>query len=301
MKIVNKISSLIFMLFTLSYFNAQELQDYKNKIIESNFHKAFLDKSDMYNISKLRKYVQEKKKTINVLLLEKKRIEDGTNLIEKDTVYIHQAVQYFKNLIAKNSVREIKLDSISPNFRRLLSADPYRDFYYNTVDENTKKINLDELKIKIEEMNNRLSNTRSYLILCSNIQYAESDISLCTYQIDIAVDSDYENKITERWVSYISLLSIAAFIIGLVLVFVFRPSNLKDLLNNTTLQFIALFVIVIAVIIFGLLKILGGSELAAILSAISGYILGKGTQEDTIKKIYGKLVATDANENKGNN
>jgi len=41
------------------------------------------------------------------------------------------------------------------------------------------------------------------------------------------------------------------------------------------IQFLALFSIVIAIILFGITGILGGNELAALLGSISGYILGK--------------------------
>ncbi len=43
------------------------------------------------------------------------------------------------------------------------------------------------------------------------------------------------------------------------------------------IQFLALFSIIIAIILFGITGILGGNELAALLGSISGYILGKVT------------------------
>jgi hypothetical protein len=47
------------------------------------------------------------------------------------------------------------------------------------------------------------------------------------------------------------------------------------------IQFLALFSIVIAIILFGITGILGGNELSALLGSISGYILGKVTSPDT--------------------
>ncbi|CAH1674573.1 exported hypothetical protein [Hyphomicrobiales bacterium] len=46
--------------------------------------------------------------------------------------------------------------------------------------------------------------------------------------------------------------------------------------NDSGLQFVTLFSLVIAIILFGVLKILGGKELAALLGGLSGYILGRG-------------------------
>lgn len=47
--------------------------------------------------------------------------------------------------------------------------------------------------------------------------------------------------------------------------------------NDSGLQFVTLFALVIAIILFGVLKILEGRELAALLGGLSGYILGRGT------------------------
>jgi len=46
-------------------------------------------------------------------------------------------------------------------------------------------------------------------------------------------------------------------------------------LGDNGIQFITLFSIVIAVILFGILEILGANELSALLGGLSGYILGK--------------------------
>ena len=46
-------------------------------------------------------------------------------------------------------------------------------------------------------------------------------------------------------------------------------------INQQGLQFITLFSLVIAIILFGVLKILQAKELSALLGAISGYVLGR--------------------------
>ena len=45
--------------------------------------------------------------------------------------------------------------------------------------------------------------------------------------------------------------------------------------NDRGLQFITLFSLVIAITMFGLLNILEGKELSALLGGLSGYILGR--------------------------
>ncbi|MEM7269419.1 MAG: hypothetical protein AAF401_09210 [Pseudomonadota bacterium] len=49
--------------------------------------------------------------------------------------------------------------------------------------------------------------------------------------------------------------------------------------NDAALQFVALLSIIIAIIIFGITKILGGNELSALLGSIAGYILGRSSDK----------------------
>jgi hypothetical protein len=46
--------------------------------------------------------------------------------------------------------------------------------------------------------------------------------------------------------------------------------------NDAGLQFVTLFALIIAIILFGVINILEGKELAALLGGLSGYILGRG-------------------------
>lgn len=50
--------------------------------------------------------------------------------------------------------------------------------------------------------------------------------------------------------------------------------------GDSGIQFVTMFSLVIAIILFGVLKILEGRELAALLGGLSGYILGRGSQKD---------------------
>jgi hypothetical protein len=46
------------------------------------------------------------------------------------------------------------------------------------------------------------------------------------------------------------------------------------------MQFVTLFSLVIAIVLFDVLKILDGRELAALLGGLSGYILGRGSRSE---------------------
>ena len=89
----------------------------------------------------------------------------------------------------------------------------------------------------------------------------------------------------------ISLYS--AILIGIVICGFFAIAGIDFRVRRSVfagqagIQFLALFSIVIAIILFGITGILGGNELAALLGSISGYILGKVSAPD------GKTGAAD--------
>jgi hypothetical protein len=74
-----------------------------------------------------------------------------------------------------------------------------------------------------------------------------------------------------------------SILVGLVIAGFFaiamREKGIRDALfaNDSGLQFVALFSLIIAIILFGVIDVLEGRELAALLGGLSGYILGRGT------------------------
>jgi len=76
---------------------------------------------------------------------------------------------------------------------------------------------------------------------------------------------------------------IFAFLVGCVIagffVVAFRDEQVRREIfsGQAGIQFVTLFSLVIAIILFGIIDILGGKELAALLGGLSGYILGRST------------------------
>lgn len=110
-----------------------------------------------------------------------------------------------------------------------------------------------------------------------SIDNLEADITEASQQLQMITSSEAQNQDFKK---YITLT--VAILLGLILVAFFGGVLYKSgnevkakLIGESGLQFITIFVIIIAVILFGIMNILKGSELAAILSAIAGYILGK--------------------------
>jgi len=76
--------------------------------------------------------------------------------------------------------------------------------------------------------------------------------------------------------TYIFAILVGAVIVGFFGV-AFRSQRVQEAIftGESGIQFITLFSLVIAIILFGVLKILEGKELAALLGGLSGYILGR--------------------------
>ncbi len=112
----------------------------------------------------------------------------------------------------------------------------------------------------------------------------KNDISNAQLRIDSLYGQLYDDGNFKVWITGI-FSSIVGALLLFFFVFITRMSetNLaKDFLSSGNgLQFITLFSLIIAIILFGVLGVLEGRELAAILSGISGYILGKGIIKPT--------------------
>ncbi len=72
------------------------------------------------------------------------------------------------------------------------------------------------------------------------------------------------------------IVFLGTFVLGYFLVAMRTASSTFS--GDAGLQFAALFSIIIAIIMFGVLNILEGKELSALLGGLSGYILGRGSR-----------------------
>ena len=101
-------------------------------------------------------------------------------------------------------------------------------------------------------------------------------------------------------------LSIAfAGLIGVVILGFFKLANIDAVVRqqifsgDAGLQFITLFALVIAIILFGIIGVLEGRELSALLGGISGYILGRSNVRKAIDAIVQEKVGDGKGGGKG--
>jgi hypothetical protein len=72
--------------------------------------------------------------------------------------------------------------------------------------------------------------------------------------------------------------ALVALVIGSFFLITYKTGIGGQILaGDSGIQFVTLFALIIAIILFGVLKILEGKELAALLGGLSGYILGRGS------------------------
>jgi hypothetical protein len=120
----------------------------------------------------------------------------------------------------------------------------------------------------------------AYQTLTANVATLERDLRRAEDAIDVALAPEIENQKFRRTMSIIFSLLIAQ-LIGVFFFTIYRKSGNDAgglLLSDGGLQFVTIFVLIIAIVLFGILNILEGRELAAILSGIAGYILGRGAR-----------------------
>lgn len=116
-------------------------------------------------------------------------------------------------------------------------------------------------------------------IAAKNVVLAKDKVLLQCIQSKISLLTSPEQKFRTE-VSWVFAALISAVIIGFF-VLAFRDEIMRRAIfsGETGIQFLTLFSVVIAIILFGIINILEGKELAALLGGLSGYILGRTSQK----------------------
>lgn len=278
----------VFILFSLGSYAQEslalldtdlEVQSYKKMKVPSTFSNELRDDEDKVNFKKLRDFLNRKKNLLNSLnnaeidtYVAPKDISDNDDYIKKITDYI-----------------EGKDDNFS------IPIEDLNDIYNYTYDASyDKKYKIKDLQTNLEVLQKKkieyADRNKAHEYLVKNIEIVNQDINICQNQIDTALDPENRKQEFKTTMSICFVVLIGILLISFFLIVYLRSDNTlsKDLLGGYGLQFITLFVLIIAIILFGILDILKGSELAAMLSGISGYILGKGIQDK-------KLITDPAN------
>ncbi|MDB5223379.1 MAG: hypothetical protein JWN83_2046 [Chitinophagaceae bacterium] len=284
MKIIPLIFLIIFQLSHVFTYGQKDVDPkYLNERIPAEFDIYFKKDEDQKNFKKLREFLSDKQDLYESLKSAKEFLSSDKSYI----IQFQSRVKILSDSIAKKKAGDtVRIDpkltygtTVSPqNNKRVVS------FIVSDIQQV-----LSELKEKINDLQN---DTMEVNRLNWNISQVKNDIYRTQSQIDSALAPEYKQQTFRITISICFSALIGVLLIVFFYIIYRRSDNSisKDLLSGNGLQFVTLFVLIIAVILFGILGILQSSELAAILSGISGYILGKGTQKDlatTISKSDG--------------
>jgi hypothetical protein len=241
------------------------IDDFKKDTVLSDFESTFATSEDKTNFRKLRNYLQLKQDaimTIQEALSYYSDVQRNIDALNSKTAELDRVLEEAK----KNNLKEVSIDIYFPSCNI--------DIYGTSM---TPIDRLKEAKTQLKGcFEKEFARQQEFNALKANLNVVKKDYALCQEQIDTSLAPEYKDQEFRKTIS----IGFACLLGGLLLVFVvvvFRsPKNVAEyFFSDTGLQFITIFVLIISIILFGILKILEGRELAAILAGISGYILGK--------------------------
>ncbi len=155
-----------------------------------------------------------------------------------------------------------------------------KDWSEKKAAELNKDINLinqkiSSIKIESEKLPIEIENSR---ILLDSINQ----------RIVRLIDVSDSEGFFKLWISLTFAGLVSFVIVGFFFVIKSNSSLIFEIFSKDFgIQFITLFSIVIAVILFGIIEVLEGKELAALLGGLSGYILGRGASSEGRKSKEG--------------
>lgn len=191
----------------------------------------------------------------------------------RDYVRQNFGEENFKRVI--KALENVKNGTASEDDRALL--DSYR------YDYTPQRVEVTLTNVK-KAMDEEVRNTKRFYSLEGEIKTREEelfDAKQTAAKIENEIDqvilaADEENEF--RLIISLLFTGLVAFVIAGFYVMAYKNNVVANAFGGEKgIQFITLFLVVIAIILFGIMGVFGGKELSALLGALSGYILGRST------------------------
>ncbi|MDR2009318.1 MAG: hypothetical protein LBQ22_02410 [Bacteroidales bacterium] len=251
---------------------------YKTQPYVLDFENTFSNTADRHDYKKLREYLNRKKEIERVLQMAGDEFYYGLSFSRMFAEDYIESLEEDLRFRQDGDLILLRINSAMPNMH---FNGEYKVSYIQS--EILPAIKKKYTQSAIRDSINQVFYTR----IQENLERVQYDIFLCEQALNTALSPEFQQQNFRIWIS-LTFSMLIAVLLCVFFFIIFRRSDkslAKLLLNDTGLQFITIFVLIIAIILFGILNILQGSELAAILSGISGYILGKGGQAVTGKHL----------------
>jgi hypothetical protein len=242
---------------------------YKSQEYSPDFNRIFSSSSDRQGYKKLREYLNAKEEICRILRMAGDEYYYG---LSYSKLYATDYIQGLQDEVLshkKEDVLSLRINSVRPSF----------NFNGNFTIAHIDSVILPIIKLRYQEAEKRDSiNQIAYMQIQRNIEAIKQDIFQAEQAINQSLSPETRDQDFRMWVSltFSGLIAILLFSFFWIIYQRSDKSLSKALLTDSGLQFVTVFILIIAIILFGILNVIGGSELATILSAISGYILGKG-------------------------
>jgi hypothetical protein len=247
--------------------------------VRNDWQTRFPNDESLRDFKRLREYRTEKQGT---LLEQQQQLTRYTGLLEQAEAY--GRAQRQEREAIETALKGVPDTASSIRVEQSLSATTDRELGFTTPGTGPA-VRVREYQRKLADRDTRakryLESLRSSVVqLKNNVELLTGVIRRSESAIDAALAPEYRDMSFRSQVSIFFSVLIAIMIVSFFVVIYRKSANTGGamLLSDGGLQFITLFVLIIAIILFGILKILEGRELAAILSGIAGYILGRGSQ-----------------------
>ena len=168
--------------------------------------------------------------------------------------------------------QEQKLSVLENELKKIQSA------LNNAKDEAERQ----RLRPNVEELTERVKGAKSAaerrLQIEQTLKTKKDELAKLDSKIGVLLAPEILAQSFKTWMSVIFAGLVLAIMVGFFVI-AWRDETVRRAIftGAAGIQFITLFSLVIAIILFGITGILEGKELAALLGGLSGYILGRGT------------------------
>ncbi|RWA74275.1 MAG: hypothetical protein EOQ29_01185 [Mesorhizobium sp.] len=243
------------------YFSGGDSDEIKDQLKKKEFDRKQLEENINADIARM-------KKELEILKSKSTRTSDEESRLAKLPLDIEQGPEYFKR--SKESY-DFEVETLKDKISRIDAEESQRKKVFDDGIANLKKTLSDYQKSEDENVK-RISELTSKI----GTNYDKIDT------IDAEILKLIDVGDADGWYKIIISLSFA-FLVASVIYGFYRVVGENNQIvetifsNDSGIQFITLFSIVIAVILFGIIGVLEGKELSALLGGLSGYILGRNS------------------------
>lgn len=257
--------------------------------IRSNFDDYFQG-DDRKNLTMLKNYLDDKDAARQHCLNEIDEYENKIKALDLDTGELDRVSNMIQSKLKSRPAGDTTTIFSANDLRwpiRSLAGGFGRGTYSNNPKDTSLHYNLALLLDDIADKKHAFKDYLNQIQLSgANLRAINSDrqkaINLIQsiYTVEKG-NQDFKTRVSLYFSGIIVVLLVVFF---LFIYFKSEHGVANEFLSGNGIQFVALFSLIIAIVLFGILGVLEGRELAAILSGISGFILGKGITKADAKK-----------------